>query len=129
VVFLTNYDEVAFGRMTQDLRALVRGEPYEIMKAISRTAISVPFEVRKQYDGTYLFAEANMLRLRVEASERGLNIYQNGELAGELLPESETVFFEDPSSADSFAFERQEDGSVVALMDWQGVQWRGVLVD
>jgi hypothetical protein len=129
VVFLTNYDEVAFGRMTRDLRALVDGEPYEVMKEISRKAVPVPFEVRKQYEGTYLFAEANMLRLRIEASERGLYIYQNGRLGGELMPESATVFFEDPASAESLTFERQEDGSFVALMDWQGVRWRGVRAD
>jgi CubicO group peptidase (beta-lactamase class C family) len=129
VVFLANYDEVAFGRMTEDLRALVNGEPYGVIEEVSRQAAEIPFELRKRYEGTYLFAEANMLRLRIEASDRGLNVYQNGELAGELMPESQTVFFEDPASPESFTFERREDGSFDALMDWQGVRWRGVLVD
>ncbi|MCQ8183910.1 serine hydrolase domain-containing protein [Parvularcula maris] len=125
VVFLANYDEVAFGRMTKDLRALVDGEPYELIETVSRTAVSVPFELRKQYEGTYLFAEAGGLKLRVEATEDGLAVYQNGQLAGELQAESETVFFADPASPESFTFVRQESGEIVLLMDWQGVAWRG----
>jgi CubicO group peptidase (beta-lactamase class C family) len=124
VVFLSNFDGIPFARMVTDLRALIDGEAYEIPAAVNRVAITLPQETIERLAGRYRFREIEGLVLEMRAGDGVLEIYQDGELGGVLRPESESVFFEDPTSTESIAFEEGEDGTVM-LLDWQGVTWRG----
>jgi CubicO group peptidase (beta-lactamase class C family) len=124
-VVLANYDGIPFSQINRDMRAMLTGGEYEIPAPINRTAISLPPETLSRYEGVYTFREIENLQLVFRVESGRLVVYQNGERAGVLKPESETVFFEDPEAAESMTFEQADGGSWDVLMDWQGVRWRG----
>ncbi|MEE4210114.1 MAG: serine hydrolase domain-containing protein, partial [Parvularcula sp.] len=124
VVFLSNFDGIPFARLVTDLRALVKEEPYELPKEVNRQAITLSESALRRWTGRYRFAEIEGLELVIKLGDGVLELYQNGKLGGVMQPESESVFFENPASSESVAFEETEEGKVM-LLDWQGVTWRG----
>ena len=95
---------------------------------VQRKAVQVAPEILMQYEGTYDFVEAGHLLLTIKLERDSLWVYQKGQNNGVLLPESETVFFGDPASRESLQFEPDGSGGYDVLMDFQGVQWKGVAV-
>ncbi|WKK84986.2 serine hydrolase [Marivirga arenosa] len=129
IIFLANYDNIPFSRLTKDLIAIMNGDEVEIPKEVNRKAIEVPSSILEKYVGTYDFIDAGHIVIEVKLEEDQLNGYQKGNFAGELIPENDSTFFWDPKSKESFVFTTDANGNPIALMDFQGVRWEGVLVD
>lgn len=127
-VLLANYDEMPFFDTIEDVTKLLKSEPVEYPKEISRTAIKLEKEVLEQYEGSYTFADFDGLVLEIKVEGNHLVIFQDGEKIAELQPESPTVFFENPKAAESFEFVKNESDSFDALMGWKGIVVEGKLV-
>jgi hypothetical protein len=124
-VLLANYDELPFQQTVEDIVRILEGKPYEVPKEIRRKAIRVPRALLERCAGAYDFAEANhtVLEFRVEGDE--LALYQDGRKLAVLGAESESVFFEDPASADSFEFEHEPRGGCAVTWKWRGITLQG----
>ncbi len=125
-VFLTNYDAIPFQKIIEDVQKILEGKPYDVPKEINRIAIEISEDILKKYVGAYNFEEIEHLILEVKLEEGKLVVYQDGENNGVLFPESETVFFSDKKSAESFEFRKNDKASFDALMDFRGAKWEGV---
>ncbi|WP_224483429.1 serine hydrolase domain-containing protein [Robertkochia aurantiaca] len=125
IVFLTNFDDIPFERLTRDLVKIMKEEGVDIPRPVNRNSIEVSPEVLSRYEGTFDFAEAGHLKLTFKVEEGSLTAYQNGKKAGTLFSESERVFFWDPQSDESLEFVPDSEGEFYALMDFQGIQWKG----
>ncbi len=128
IVFLANYDAIPFERLLSDLRGILTGKAVAMPERVHRKAIAVAPEVLKRYEGTYDFVEAGHLLLTIKLERDSLWVYQKGRNNGVLYPESEKVFFGDPESGESLEFVPEGTGGYHILMDFQGVQWKGVPV-
>lgn len=129
IVFLANYDGMPFEQVVADVQSLMEGGRVEMPREINRSAIALPTSVLQRYSGTYDFVDAGHIVLELRLERDTLWVYQEGRNNGPLLPESETVFFGDPESAESFEFVRDTMGTYHALMDFMGVQWKGVRIE
>ena len=125
-VFLTNYDAIPFQKIIEDVQKILEGKPYQVPKEINRIAVEIPQDVLNKYVGAYDFEEIEHLILEVKLEEGKLVVYQDGENNGILFPESETVFFSDKKSSESFEFRKNDKDSFDALMDFRGAKWEGV---
>ena len=128
LIFLANYDGIPFEQLVSDLQKLLTGQAVSMPEKVQRQAIDVAPEILKQYEGTYDFVEAGHLVLTIKLERDSLWVYQKGRNNGVLLPESERVFFGDPASRESLQFMPDGSGGYYVLMDFQGVQWKGVQV-
>ena len=128
IVFLANYDGIPFERMVSDLQKLLTGQPVSMPERVQRQPVEIAPEILQQYEGTYDFVEAGHLLLTIRLEQDSLWVYQKGQNNGVLYPESESVFFGDPTSRESLEFVPDGSGGFHALLDFQGVQWKGVKV-
>ncbi|WNB17220.1 serine hydrolase [Marivirga arenosa] len=129
IIFLANYDNIPFSNLTKDLISIMDGGDVEIPKEVNRKAIEVPSSILEKYVGTYDFVDAGHIVISVKLEEGKLNAYQKGNFAGELIPENDSTFFWDPKSKESFIFTKDKEGNSIALMDFQGVRWQGILIE
>ncbi|WP_420572143.1 serine hydrolase domain-containing protein [Kordia sp.] len=129
IIFLANYDEVPFQNLVTDLQKILEGKPVNMPKAINRTAISLPRELLLKYEGTYDFVDAGHLILTLKVENDSLFIYQKGKNNGAIYPENETTFFGDKTSQESIQFVKENSGKYHILMDFKGVQWKGINID
>lgn len=125
-IFLSNFDEIPFQKTVEDLAKILEGKPYVVPKDLNREAITLSKDILERYEGAYNFADMGDLTLTFTANETGLSVFQEGELAGKILPENEHVFFEDPKEPESFEFVQDDSGSYHVLMGWKGVKLKGV---
>lgn len=125
-VFMTNYDAIPFQKIIEDVQAILEGKPYDVPKEIARIAIELPEDILEKYVGKYDFEELEHLILEVKLEDGKLVVYQDGENNGILFPESETIFFSDKKSAESFEFRQNDKNSFDAFMDFKGAKWEGV---
>lgn len=125
MVFLSNIDMLPFEEITSDLVRITKGEEVEIPEPVFRKTAEIDPGILEKYKGTYDFVDAGHLILEFRVEEDSLVAYQEGNLAGVLKPESDSVFFWDPESRESILFENDADGSMKAWMDFQGVRWEG----
>lgn len=124
-VMLANYDQMPFFKTVEDLAKILQGEEIELPKAINRKRITLSKEVLSRYIGSYEFADFDGLILTVDTLNSNLILLQGAAQIGTLKPESETVFFDNPKSAESFEFVPNESGSFNALMGWKGIKVEG----
>jgi CubicO group peptidase (beta-lactamase class C family) len=128
LIFLANYDDIPFEQLVGDLRRILTGQPVDLPAPVERKAIALAPELLRQYVGTYDFVEAGHLLLTLKLESDSLRVYQKGQYNGVLYPENQRVFFGDPHSRESLEFVPDGEGGFFILMDFQGVQWRGVKV-
>lgn len=129
IIFLANYDDIPFSTLTKDLIAIMNGDQVEIPKKVNRKTVEVEKSILEKYAGAYDFVDAGHIVIEVKLEEGQLNGYQKGKFAGKLTPENDSTFFWDPKSKESFIFTKDEAGNRIALMDFQGVRWEGVLIE
>ncbi|WP_291726111.1 serine hydrolase domain-containing protein [Bernardetia sp.] len=129
IVFLTNYDEIPFQQITEDLKNILEGKPYQIPKEVNRTAIEIPQNILSNYEGTYDFAEIEHLKLKFVVEKDTLVAYQDGKFSGKLLAENDSTFFWDKKSAESIIFQKNENNEYKVLMDFKGAKWEGLKVE
>lgn len=128
IIFLANYDEIPFQKITEDLKNILEGKSYELPKKVNRQALQLAPDSLKKYQGTYDFAEIGHLQLKVVLEGRQLMVYQNGKSAGALFPEGKGIFFWDAESPESFQFIPLEGGTFKVLMDFKGAKWEGLKI-
>lgn len=125
LIFLANYDGMPFEQLVQDLQAILKGQPVVMPEAVNRKAIQLQPEILKQYVGAYDLVDAGHIVLDIRFENDSLYVYQKGKNNGVIVPESQTVFFSDPTNKESIEFVENEKGTFDMLIDFQGVQWRG----
>jgi hypothetical protein len=125
-VFLANYDEVPFQKTVEDLANILENRPYEVPKAINRQSIIVPIDILEQYTGTYYFADLGNQALKIDVKNEALAVYQDEIQIGALKAETNTLFFENPKSSESFEFLDDGNDSFYVLMGFKGVKLKGV---
>lgn len=128
IIFLANYDAIPFEKLVKDLQSILKGEKVVMPKEVNRTSIEVSEELLKGYEGTYDFVDAGHIILTLKLEDGMLNVYQKGKYQGILYPESESIFFADKTSDESFEFKKSDSGKYDAYMDFQGVRWKGIRV-
>jgi hypothetical protein len=107
-VLLVNYDEIPFEQIVKDVVSILENKPYEIPREINRRPMEVSRGVLQSHAGKYVFPEANHTELEFRVEGNTLVLYQDGEKVAPLFAESETVFFEDPKSSESFEFTKSQ---------------------
>ena len=102
-IFLSNYSQIPFVRMTTDIPDIVAGKPYTIPTKVERVAVALKEEILKRYVGKYALKadEKQAFELKIENGK--LYFTQDDGTKIEFLAESETVFFE-PESDDTLEF-------------------------
>jgi hypothetical protein len=128
IIFLANFDDLPFERLVQDLQNIVMNKEVRIPKEVNRTSTEVTASILKKYEGTYDLIDAGHLMLTIKLENDSLFLYQKEKNNGVLYPESETVFYGDPSSEESIEFAKDSLGDFYMLVDFQGVQWKGIKV-
>ena len=123
-VFLTNFDDIEFAQIIRDVQAILENKPYQVPAPIERLAQAVTPTKLKLYTGTYVFHEINNLILEIKLENDQLAVYQEGEKNDVLQAESETVFFTDKTSRESFTF-IPHGNQFKIIMDWRGAPWMG----
>ena len=128
IIFLANFDEIPFERLVNDLQDILLGNEVTMPKEINRSSIAVSPSVLKEYVGTYDVVDAGHLILSIRFENDNLYLYQKEKNNGVLYPETETVFFGDPTSEESIEFVRDSLGEFYMLLDFQGVRWKGTKI-
>ena len=124
-VFLSNFDDIPFEQIIKDTRQILEDKEVAMPEAVNRKSIELPVATLKKYVGTYDLVDAGHILLSIKIENDSLYVYQKGENNGVIIPESQTVFFSDPTNKESIEFVENEQGSFDMLIDFQGVQWRG----
>ena len=128
LIFLANYDGIPFEKLVKDLQSILKGEKVIMPKEVNRTSVEVSEDILKYYEGTYDFVDAGHIVVTLKLEEGMLNVYQKGKNQGILYPESESIFFADETSEESFEFKKNDSGTYDAYMDFQGVRWKGIRI-
>ncbi|MHC2991619.1 hypothetical protein OB13_08485, partial [Pontibacter sp. HJ8] len=129
IIFLANYDALPFEKLVRDLQSMLKGQTVKIPEAINRQSVYVSPSILGKYPGTYDLVDAGHLTLTIKLENDSLYIYQNGINKGVLYPENENTFFSDKTSEESIRFVEGKSGEYSILMDFQGVQWKGIKID
>lgn len=126
IIFLTNYDAIPFEKIVADAQRILIGDTVALPKTISRKATHIPADTLKRYQGSYDLIDAGHITLTVKFENDSLYVYQNEKNNGVIYPESKSVFFGDKNSEESIEFIKNDDGKYDMLIDFQGVQWKGI---
>jgi CubicO group peptidase (beta-lactamase class C family) len=129
IIFLTNYDAIPFEKLVHDLQSMLKGQTVKIPEAIDRKSVYVSPSILKKYEGTYDLVDAGHLTLTIKLENDSLYVYQKGINNGVLYPENENTFFADSTSEESVRFVEDKPGEYYILMDFQGVQWKGIKIE
>lgn len=129
IVFLTNYDAIPFEKLVSDLQSMMKGDTVQMPEAIHRKSVYVSPSILQKYEGTYDLTNAGHLTLTIKLENDSLYVYQKGVNNGVLYAENESTFFTDKTSEESVIFVESKPGEYSILMDFQGVQWKGIKVD
>ncbi|WP_075342881.1 serine hydrolase domain-containing protein [Tenacibaculum agarivorans] len=128
IVFLANYDGIPFEQLVKDLQNILRGKKVVMPKAVDRKSVFVAESILKKYIGTYDFVDIGHLLITLKLDKGNLYLYQKEKNKGMLYSENDTIFFHDKNSDESLQFIKNSSGSFDVLMDFQGIQWRGIKV-
>lgn len=126
IVFLANFDGIPFEKTVAGLQGILEGGQVEMPRAVNRSSVAVAPELLMKYTGTYDFIDAGHLILEIRLENDSLRVYQKGENNGVLYPESDSVFFGDPTSEESLVFLQDSTERYYILMDFMGAKWKGV---
>jgi hypothetical protein len=126
IVFLANFDGIPFEKTVAGLQGILEGGQVEMPRAVNRSSVAVAPELLMKYTGTYDFIDAGHLILEIRLENDSLRVYQKGENNGVLYPESDSVFFGDPTSEESLVILQDSTERYYILMDFMGAKWKGV---
>ncbi len=112
IVFLSNYDRIPLIQITQDLVAIVFGEPYSLPQRIDRQETPLNATALQQYAGTYELVSEHW---NYTVFQDGHQLFYTSSVPYEtvkLFHESNDTFFVTNESSDSFIFTRDANGTV-----------------
>ncbi len=103
-IFTSNYTDIPFQQITTDIVNLMENKPYQIPKKIERQAITLQENVLQRYIGKYAL-EADLSQVFIiSLVNHQLVITDKDNERTILYPDTETTFFDNPSSQDSYNF-------------------------
>ena len=104
-LLMSNYSDIPFEKVVQDVPRIVAGEPYQMPVAVNRREMAVPAAVLERYTGRFVLEAdpAQVMEVRVE--KRQLLLVEKDGTKAPFRPDSETTFFDDPESAEGLRFE------------------------
>ncbi len=112
IIFLSNYDRIPLTQITQDLVAIVFGEPYSLPQRIDRQETPLNATALQQYTGTYELVSEHW---NYTVFQDGNQLFYTSSVPYEtvkLFHESNDTFFVTNESTDSFIFTRDANGTV-----------------
>ncbi|WP_333596810.1 serine hydrolase domain-containing protein [Chryseobacterium flavum] len=122
-IFISNFTDIPFQKVTEDIINLLNGQPYRIPQKISRKAIEVSDEVLKQYTGKFAL-EADLSQVfTVILEDHFLYILDKDGGKTKIYPESKTIFFDNPESEDGYHFLSNQGGQYHLMIISTGVKF------
>ena len=103
-IFLSNYSQIPFVRMTTDIPDIAAGKPYTVPTKTERIAVELNAEFLKRYAGKYVLKADEKQTFELKMENGKLYFTEDDGTHVEMFAESETVFFTDPESDDIFEF-------------------------
>ncbi len=128
-ILLANYDAIPFQKTVADIANILNDQEYTLPQVVTRKAIVLSEQQLAPYTGSYVFPDMGNLILVISSDKKRLILSQEGTQIASLKAESETVFFDDPTEAESFEFIENSEGSFDVLMGWKGVQLKGIRIE
>lgn len=125
ITMFSNYDEIPFGEILQDVEKIMTKQPYNLPKEINRKAVKLPLEIMERYVGKYYMKEFNEDEFEIRIENGGFVFYQNGEKNAELEAENENTLFADSKSEDCFVFEKDEGEDYKLIFHYKGMKIEG----
>ena len=104
-LLVSNYSDMPFEQVVQDVPRIVAGEPYQMPVAVHRRELTVPTAVLERYTGRFVLEAdpAQVLAIRVEKGQ--LLFVDSDGTTTPIHPDSDTTFFDDPESSEGLRFE------------------------
>ena len=103
-IFVANYTDIPIQELTADIVNILDEKPYEVPRKINRTAVKLPPEILKRYVGKFALEADDTQTFTVELSDGKLFISDKGGAKSEVYSDSETTFFDSPTSKDGYIF-------------------------
>jgi CubicO group peptidase (beta-lactamase class C family) len=103
-VFLANFEDIPFVRITEDISKILAGQEYEVPSKPNRVAIEVDPAVLARYVGRYrLDVDADQV-FEVRSAGAGLQVIDPEGGMTTLFAETESRFFDEPTSNQTLEF-------------------------
>ncbi|WP_407485440.1 serine hydrolase domain-containing protein [Elizabethkingia miricola] len=103
-IFTSNYTDIPFQQVTTDIVNLMENKPYQIPEKTVRNAITLPDDILKRYIGKYALEADTSQIFIISVVNHQLVITDKDNEKTILHPDTETTFFDNPSSQDSYNF-------------------------
>lgn len=123
-IFVSNFSDIPIKQMTTDIINIVENKPYEIPHKINRMGIELSNDILKRYTGKFAL-EADLTQIfNINLINNQLTILEDDEKTI-ITPDSETTFFDNPSSKDGYVFTfnnetNKYDFSIIS----NGIKWK-----
>lgn len=121
----SNFDEIPFGKILEDVEKIMTNQPYELPKEINRKEVELPKELMQQYVGKYNMAEFNQDEFEIRIEDEDFVFYQNGERNTILYAENDSTLFFDPKFDDCFIFRKDGADAYKLIFLMKGVEIEG----
>lgn len=103
-IFTSNFSDVPFQETIDNVFNILSGKPYQIPGKVNRVEIYVAADVLKSYIGKFALEMDPTQQFFIRTNENKLVFEDLEGNSVTLHPESESVFFDNPKSKDSYIF-------------------------
>ncbi|REC49657.1 serine hydrolase domain-containing protein [Chryseobacterium pennipullorum] len=109
-IFTSNFTDIPFQKVTEDIINLLNGEPYSLPKKINKKAISISDEVLKNYTGKFALEADKTQTFTIILEDHSLYIIDRDGEKTKIYPETPSSFFDHPESDDAYQFSANSSG-------------------
>ncbi|PKF74253.1 serine hydrolase domain-containing protein [Chryseobacterium sp. PMSZPI] len=103
-IFTSNITDVPFQKLTEDIINLLENKPYSLPKKINKKAIQISDELLKKYTGKFALEVDNTQIFTIILEDHFLYIIDKDGEKTKMYPETQSSFFDNPESEDSYEF-------------------------
>lgn len=103
-LFLSNFTDIPFQTITEDVIKIMEGKPYILPSKTNRIAIPIAEDKLKRYIGKFALEVDKKQEFTIEVTEGKLSIKDKAGEKTLLFAENEFTFFDNPDSKDSYIF-------------------------
>lgn len=125
IVFFSNYDDIPFGEILEDVEKIMTSKDYELPSELNRTSVTLERNIMERYVGKYDMAEFNHDEFEIRIENDSFTFYQNGEKNAVLVAENDSTLFYDPQSNDGFVFRKSENETYDLIFIYKGMEIKG----
>ena len=119
-IFLSNYSDIPFEAIRNDIPKIVFQKPYQIPQRTIKKAVGISLDVLQKYVGVYELEVDKTQKFKVLVEKGKLCILDKENNKTMFQAESEFKFFTNPKSADGIEFVPTKDGTKFDLVFWEG---------